>query len=144
MFNKKSVAGRIVIGKLVGLFVGIFCLVMLPTFGFATVSMFGLGTVVMFAMMGVMIGFMGQYDRHPLFDFAMPWYVRGGVVGFIFMLMYVLLSYDSVSVVMQSSVVSWTGLVSPFWTLIDGVVIGMAMGYIETKFAGEGGDLPLK
>lgn len=144
MVNRQSVTGRIIIGKLIGLFVGIFCLAVLPTFGFPVASMFALGTVIMFTMMGVLIGFVGQYDRHPLFNFTMPWWLRGGAVGFIFMLMYVLLSYDNINVVMQSSLVSWTGLASPFWTLIDGVVIGMFMGYVETTFAGEGRDLPLQ
>ncbi len=144
MIKKQSVTGRIVVGKLIGLVIGIFCLAVLPTFGFPVVSYFGLGTIIMFMMMGVMIGFVGQYDQHPLFDFKMSWPLRGAAVGFGFMLMYVLLSYNDISVVMQSSVVSWMGLESPFWALLDGVVIGMIMGYVETKFAGEGEDLPLK
>jgi len=144
MVNKNSVTGRIVVGKLIGLVIGVFCLAVLPTFGFEPVSMFGLGTVMMFVMMGVMIGFIGQYDTHPMFDFAMPWYVRGGIVGFSFMLMYVLLSYNDINVVMQSSVVSWSGLESPFWVLLDGIFIGMIMGYCETKLAGEGENLPLQ
>lgn len=144
MISLQSVSGRILIGKIIGLIVGLLCLALLPGIGFPVFSVFGLGTLVMFMLMGTMIGFIGQFDRHPLFDFRMPWYFRGAMVGAAFMLMFILLSYGPLMVVMQSSLVSWTGLSSPFWALIDGVVIGMIMAYTETKIAGEGKDLPLK
>jgi hypothetical protein len=44
---------------------------------------------------------------------------------------------------MQSGLVSWMGLESPFWALIDGIILGVIMGGIETKLAGEGPNLPL-
>ena len=144
MFQLHSVTGRILIGKIIGIVLGIAVMLVLPSFNIPILSMFGLGTLLMFALMGSLIGFCGQFDRHPAIDFAMPWWVRGGLVGAAFMLMYILFTYDTLEVVMQSSLVSWTGLSSPFWALIDGVFIGGIMGFIETKVAGEGPDLPLK
>ena len=119
------------------------CLILLPMFDFPVLSFFGLGTLLMFILMGAMIGFVGQFDRHPMFNFAMPWYVRGSSVGFVFMLMYVLLSHGSLEVVMESTLISWTGLESPFWALLDGIFIGLIMAYTETKLCGEGNTLPL-
>lgn len=98
----------------------------------------------MFILMGVMTGFMGIFDRHPALDFTMSWWLRGGIVGFSFMLMYVLFTYETLELIMQSSLVSWMGFVSPFWALLDGIFIGAVMGLIETKFAGEGPSLPVK
>jgi len=106
--------------------------------------MFGLGTLLVFVLMGLTLGLVGIFDRHPVFGFPMRWWIRGAVAGFLFTLMYILLSHDSLEVIMQSNIVSWTGLSSPFWTLIDGVIIGLFMGYMETKFAGQGSNLPLK
>ena len=143
-FELQSVAGRIVIGKLIGLFIGLFCLAVLPGFGFPVLSYFGLGTTLMFMLMGVMIGFMGQFDRHPALDFRMPWYVRGPMVGGAFMLMYVLLAYPAIAFILQSSFVSWMGLSSPFWALLDGLFIGALMAYAETRICGDGPNLPLK
>jgi len=143
MLRLRSVAGRVAVGKTIGFLVGLLCIVLLPTFGYPGLSMFGLGTLLMFMLMGVMTGFMGQMDRHPVFDFQMPFWLRGGMVGFAFMLMYILLSYNDLTIIMQSAWVSWTGLVSPFWALIDGVTIGILMGWLETKFCGEGKDLPI-
>jgi hypothetical protein len=144
MFQLHSVTGRIAIGKGIGLIVGIVSMTFLPSFGFSVFSMFGFGTLLVFVLMGAMIGFMGQFDRHPVLDFKMTWWMRGAVVGFVFMLMYILLSYASLETIMQSNIVSWMGLSSPFWALIDGVIIGALMGFIETKVAGDGPMLPLK
>lgn len=145
MFQLHSITGRIVIGKIIGLVVGVAIMLLLPLFTTIPVmSMFGLGTLVMFILMGVMTGFMGVFDRHPALDFTMTWWLRGGIVGFSFMLMYVLFTYEALELVMQSSLVSWMGLSSPFWALLDGICIGAFMGFVETKVAGEGPNLPVK
>lgn len=144
MFKKHSVAGRVATGKVLGLVFGLIVIVVMPTFGYPGVSFVGFGLLLMFMLMGVMIGFLGQFDRHPLFDFKMSWWLAGPVVGFAFMLMFVLFAHDSLEVVMQSSFISWTGLSSPFWALVDGIFIGGIMGFVETKIAGEGSDLPLQ
>jgi len=115
MFKKHSVAGRVAIGKLIGLIAGLLVILLMPTFGFPGVSYIGFGILLMFVLMGAMIGFLGQFDRHPMFDFKMSWWLTGPLVGFAFMLMFVLLAHDSLELVMKSSLISWTGLVSPFW-----------------------------
>ena len=144
MFTQHSIAGRIRIGISIGLVLGIIVILLLPTVGFPLFSKLGLGTLMTFIVMGILLGFVGMFDRHPVFDFKMRWWLRGPVVGVIMMLMYVLLSYDSLVAVMQSPLVSWTGLSSPFWALADGVWIGLLMGWAETKFAGQGEDLPAR
>jgi hypothetical protein len=116
----------------------------LPMFNIPMLSMFGLGTLLMFVLMGAMTGFMGIFDRHPMLDFKMPWWIRGTLIGGFFMLMYVLFTYETLELVMQSSLVSWMGLTSPFWALLDGIFIGGLMGLLETKWAGEGENLPVK
>ncbi|QSH39674.1 hypothetical protein JXR01_01545 [Candidatus Kaiserbacteria bacterium] len=143
MFKMRSVAGRIFIGVLIGLVVGIVAILALPTFGFSLFSMFGFGTLLVFILMGLTLGLVGMFDTHPIFGFTMRWWIRGAVAGFLFTLMYILLGYSSLEVVMESNVVAWMGLSSPFWVLIDGTLIGLFMGWMETKFAGEGSSLPL-
>lgn len=144
MFKTRSISGRIAIGKIIGALVGIAVMLFLPSFDMAIFSMFGLGTLVMFVLMGATTGFMGIFDRHPMLEFKMPWWIRGTLVGATFMLMYVLFTYETLELVMESTLVSWMGLTSPFWALLDGIFIGGFMGFVETKFAGEGSKLPLK
>lgn len=143
MFKMKSVTGRIVIGKIIGLVVGVIVMLLLPSFDMEIFSMFGLGTLMMFVLMGAVTGFMGIFDRHPALKFKMSWYVGGPLVGLFFMLMYVLFTYETLEMVMKSDLVSWMGLESPFWALLDGLFIGGLMGFVETKLAGEGEDLPI-
>jgi len=144
MFKIHSVTGRMFIGVMVGVVVGILSIAVLPMFGFPIFSMFGFGTLMIFVMMGFTLGLVGMFDSHPILGFKMRWWVRGAVAGFIFTLMYILLSYESINIVMKSNLVAWMGLESPFWVLIDGTTIGLVMGYLETKFAGEGSALPLQ
>ena len=144
MIKRHSVAGRIFIGLLVSAVLSVLITITLPAFGYPAFGTFALGTMMMFALMSIMIAFVGHFDRHPLFKFKMHWYLRGPVIGMIFTLMYVLLSYNQIDLLMQSSLVAWMGLYSPFWILIDGAFIGAIMGYLETTFAGEGSELPLQ
>ena len=144
MFKIHSVTGRIFIGVIMGMVVGILSIAMSPIFGFPLFSMFGFGTLITFVMMGFTLGLVGIFDYHPILGFKMRWWMRGSVMGFIFALMYILLSYETMEVIMESNIVSWMGLNSPFWALIDGVSIGLFMGWMETKFAGEGSNIPLK
>lgn len=144
MFTIHSLTGRIVLGKAIGFTIGLLAMLILPFMDIPILSTFGIGTLLMFTMMGAMIGFVGIYTRHPLIDMQLPWWLRSSAIGFAFMLMYVLLAYDTIEVVMQSSLVTWTGLESPYWALIDGIIYGLLMGYITTKFAGEGENLPLR
>lgn len=143
MFKLHSVTGRVFIGKLAGLFLGFIVMLLMPTFGFPGFSFIGLGILIMFVLMGAMIGFIGQFDRHPMIGFRMPWWFSGPMVGLVFMLMFVLLSYDSLELVMSSTLISWTGLVSPFWALLDGIFVGGLIALLEKTLAGEGPNLPL-
>lgn len=132
------------IGISIGAIVGVLTIVLSPMFGFPVLSMFGFGTLITFVLMGLTIGMVGMFDYHPIFGFRMRWWLRGAFLGFFFTLMYILLGYESLQILIQSSLVSWTGLTSPFWALIDGTMIGLFMGWMETKFAGEGSNLPLR
>ncbi len=143
MIKLHSITGRIAIGKTIGFIVGIATMLFLPLFDIPILSKFGFGTLIMFVLMGVMTAFMGIFDRYPMFDLKMPWWIRGSIVGAAFMFMYVLFTYDTMQPLMQSSLVSWTGLSSPFWAILDGVFLGAFMGFVETKLAGEGKNLPV-
>jgi len=143
MIKLHSITGRIIIGKSIGFIVGIAVMLFLPMFNMPILSMFGFGTLLMFVFMGALTGFIGIIDRHPLLQFKMPWWVGGPLVGGAFILMFVLLTYDTLAPLMQSSLISWTGLKSPFFAILDGMFIGGLMAFVETKLAGEGKNLPV-
>jgi peptidoglycan/LPS O-acetylase OafA/YrhL len=130
------------IGIFTGLVLGMLTIIILPMLGMPGLSMFGYGIVLLYVLMGVMIGLMGRFERHPFLGFQLHWWMRGPAIGMVFMIVLVLLGYEEISVIMESSLVSWTGLTSPWWGLLDGIFYGGLMGYLETKIAGDGNKLP--
>ena len=142
--NKHSITGRIFISKVTGLLIGVLALLVLPLIPVETSLEFKIGFVLLIVTMGAMIGFIGMYERHPLFpSMKMPWWVRGPMVGVLFFLLMVLLAKDAMVPFMSMDLVTWSGLTSPYWALLDGAFLGGVMGYITTKICGEG-NLPLE
>ncbi len=138
---KHTITNRILIGKIIGIIVGL-------SFFFVALLLkapldlrLGVGLVLFYAFMGVVIAFMGMFERHPVLNFKMPWWFHGIVVGAIMHLMLVLLCYNQLIVIIKQMDI-W-GLVSPWWILIDGAILGLVMSFFQTKFAGEG-MLPIK
>ena len=58
-------------------------------------------------------------------------------------LMLVLLAYEAAAAITAHPVFAWMGLVSPFWLVLDGIILGVIIGYSATKIAGEG-SLPMR
>ena len=144
MFQTHSITGRIFVGEIVGLVVGSLALLTMPLVSVETSLEFKIGFLLLVVTMGAMIGFMGMYERHPLFpSIIMPWWLRGPSIGILFFLILVLLAKDELLPFMSTDLVTWTGMTSPYWALIDGAFLGGLIGYITTKVCGEG-NLPIQ
>ena len=134
-------AGRVAIGKAVGLAFGLLSLLFLPLIQGDNI-LFGIGILVISVLMGATVGMLGVFDEHPVFDFKMSWCVRGALVGLLFGLAVVLLGYDQLETILSSHIFQNLGLKSPFWAIVDFVFLGMLIDYLATKFAGQGENLP--
>lgn len=144
MFKKHSLAGRLAVSKTLGFIIAGLVLLLLPIIPVETTLEFKLGFMLLIMMMSVMIGFAGVFAHHPLFtSFRMHWWVRGPVIGVLFFLILVLLAKDELGPFMSLDIVTWTGLTSPYWALLDGAFLGGLIGYITTKVSGEG-HLPIE
>lgn len=144
LFRTHSLTGRVFVGEMAGFVFGLIFMFLMPAFGVDMFSMYSWGVLLMLVVMGAMIGFIGIFERHPVLGMPLPWWVRGPAVGAMFMLILVLLNFDAVYTMMLSPIVSWMGFESPFWIMLDGVVIGGIIGLICTKLSGEGSTLPIK
>jgi hypothetical protein len=142
MFQKHSISGRVAIGKTSGFLLGGVAFVLLPIVGAETSVLFDLGIWLMSTLMGVMIGFMGVFATHPIFGFRMPFYVRGAIVGASFFLLLPLLAMEEMMGLMQLEMVQWFNLTSPWWVVFEGALWGVLIGWVATKWAGEG-ELPV-
>jgi len=144
MFKLHSISGRIFVGKMIGLIAGAATLLLLPLISIETSLEFQIGFVLLMVVMGAMIGFIGIFKEHPLFPgIKMPWWLRGPSIGILFFLILVLLAKDDLEPFMSLDIITWTGLTSPYWAMLDGAILGGLMGYLITKICGEG-NLPIK
>jgi hypothetical protein len=138
---KDSITNRIIIGKSIGLVSGIAVFLMLRLMG-ATIDLkLGIGLMFFYIFLGALIALIGMFDRHPIFKFKMHWWLTGIAIGLVFHLMLILISYDQLAIMLQQMDIF--GMISPWWSLIDGAIIGLIMAFVETKFAGEG-NIPAK
>ncbi len=138
---RHSVTNRIIIGKTIGLVAGLSVFFIMPLLGETLDFKFGLGLILLYILLGAIIALVGMFDRHPVLNFKMPWWLKGLALGLVMHLVLVLLSYDQMALMVQKMDI--LGMVSPWWALIDGAILGLIMSFAETKFAGEGA-LPLK
>lgn len=138
---KHTVTNRLIIGKSLGFLIGAIAFFMMPVFGLDLDIKFRLGVWLIYTLIGVLTAFFGIMDRHPILNFRMsPWF-RGMVAGLSIHLVLVLVAYDQLASIL--STLNFMGMLSPWWVLVDGMVVGIILSIVETYFAGEG-DLPLK
>ena len=139
MFKKQSITGRVAVSKTIGFVAGILVLLTLPLVPVATSLEFKIGFVLLIILMSVTIGLLGVYTQHPVFSgLKLTWWVRGPMVGAVFFLLLVLLAKDELGPFMSLDIVAWTGLTSPYWAVLDGIILGGLIGYVTTKVNGEG------
>lgn len=143
MILKHSIAGRIIVGKVSGFIVGGISFLLLPVLGVATTTQFNFGLWLLLMLMGVMIGFMGVFTTHPLFNFRLPFYLQGAVIGGSFFALLPLLSPDQSFNLMQMDIVRTMGLTSSWWLVIDGMFWGILVSGLAKLISGEG-NLPVK
>lgn len=136
MFHRHSMAGRVAVAVGVGFVIGGLVNLFLVSSGVNYTTTFSYGLWLFYILMSLTIAVMGIFIRHPIFRFPMRWWMRGAVIGAIYHLLLVLLAYDIVMEMMQLPIVTWLGLTSPFWVLLDGIVIGMIVGGVTTKVVG--------
>ena len=116
---------------------------LIPALGVDVSLEFRWGLLLFYTFFGVFVGFFGLLDKHPLLDFKMPFWFRGILMGVFMHLLLILLAYDQMNAFMAMDMVQSMGLISPYWALIDGAILGFLMDFVATKHAGEG-NLPLK
>lgn len=138
MFSIHSLTGRLAVAKTAGFILGTIAFFGLPAVGSEASTLFHLGIWLMTTLMGVTIGFIGIFDRHSVFRFRLPFYVRGAVVGASFFLLLPLLAMDEMQAFMQLEVVQWFGLSSPWWVVLEGAFWGVVVAGVTTAAGGEG------
>ena len=138
MFGKPSIWTRIAVGKLAGMVIGVIALIALtqqmPYLGWAE----RIGFLLWYTTLGAFVGLFGVINYHPVLKMPMPWWFRAPLVGAWMNLLLTLLAADLLAEIMEFIFGENSVFSSPWWFVVEGAVVGLLIGYLATKFGGEG------
>ena len=143
MFENHSLLTRVVIGKLVGFLIGLAGFLAFPIFWPDADPMLRWGILLWYTTLGAIIGMFGVFTWHPVLKLPMPWWVRAPVLGAWMNFVLVLFSYDTMQVLLVSLFGEQSILTSPFWFVVEGAIVGFIIGFLATRFGGEGADVSI-
>ncbi len=130
---------RAFIAKGIGGIIGVLTFIFLPYIWPDVTIHMRIGILVGFALMGGTVAVSGIFTQIPVFNIRFTAAVRGALLGGSFALFFILVSFDLLVTYMQTATI-FTGL-SPYWIIIDGLIIGALIDIIATKKVGEGKEL---
>ena len=138
MFEKPSLVTRIAIGKAVGLVIGLIGFFILPLFAPDAGWLLRWGVLLWYTTLGALIGVFGVFTYHPVLKLPMPWWVRAPFLGAWMNFVLTFFAYDTFRDMLVVMFGADSALTSPFWFVLEGALVGLLIGYLATRFGGEG------
>ncbi|MFT5181016.1 MAG: hypothetical protein ACI8S3_000894 [Alphaproteobacteria bacterium] len=138
MFTNPSLTTRIAIGKGLGALFGIAGFIYLTAFPVEGEGLLRWGILLWYTTFGAIIGMFGVYTWHPVLKLPMPWWFRAPVLGAWLNFVLTFFAYDTMAAVMASTFGTDGILTSPFWFTAEGAIVGLIIGFVATRFGGEG------
>jgi hypothetical protein len=138
MFGNPSLMTRIAIGKAVGLFFGLIGFISLPYFWADASWLLRWGVLLWYTTLGAIIGVYGVFNYHPILKLPLPWWVRATFIGAWMNFVLTFFAFDTMQTMMLSIFGENGFMTSPFWFVLEGAILGLIIGYLATKFGGEG------
>ena len=138
MFSNPSLITRIGIGKGVGLIFGLIGFFMMPSLVGESGLMIRWAVVFWYTTVGAFIGVFGVMTWHPILKLPMPWWFRSVWIGAWMNFVLTLFIYDRVQAYMTVIFGENGALSSPFWMVLEGAFVGLVIGFLATRFGGEG------
>jgi hypothetical protein len=141
MFKENSLVTRIAVGKLVGFAVGLFGFIVMP-FILPTADLFlRWGILLWYTTIGGIIGLSGVMIQHPLLNLPMPWWFTAPLLGAWMNFVLTLFAYKTLQTFMDAMFGVDGMLTSPFWFTLEGGLVGLLIGFLATRFGGEGKEI---
>lgn len=138
MFGKPSLITRIAVGKIVGLLFGLAGFIILPYIFPDTDWMLRWGILLWYTTVGAIIGVFGVITYHPILKLPMPWWFRAPLLGAWMNFVLAFFAYDTMQAIMVAMFSEDGVICSPFWFTVEGAIIGLVIGWLATRFGGEG------
>lgn len=138
MFVKPSLMTRIVIGKTIGLVIGLLAFFTIPQLVPEMSPLIRWGILFWYVTFGAIIGMFGVFTYHPILKLPFPWWIRATFVGAWLNFVLVFFAYEQLGQIMVATFGADGILQSPFWAVAEGAVLGAIIGFFATKYGGEG------
>lgn len=138
LYGNPSLFTRIVIGKGVGFVLGVIGFFALPWFWPEVGMELRVGFLFWYATVGAMIAVFGVVTWHPVLHLPMPWWFRAPMIGAWMNLLVVLIAWSEMTALMSATFGPDGFLASPYWGVAEGALVGLLIGWLCTKFGGEG------
>lgn len=137
MFENPSLITRIAIGKGIGLMFGLLGFFSMAAFWPESDSLLRWGVLLWYITVGAVIGVFGAVSWHPVLKLPLPWWIRAPIIGGWMNFVLTFFAYDTFQA-MILAVFGPNSFFSPFWSILEGAVIGLVIGFFATRFGGEG------
>jgi len=138
LFGNPSLFTRIAIGKSVGFALGIIGFFLLPVIWPEVGMHLRVGFLFWYATVGAMIAVFGVVTWHPVLHLPMPWWFRAPLIGAWMNLLLILIAWSEMQALMNAVFGPDGILATPYWGVAEGAVVGLLIGWLCTKFGGEG------
>lgn len=138
MFGKPSLVTRIAVGKAVGLMFGLAGFLTIPYLLPEAGPTLRWGFLLWYLTLGAVIGLVGVFDRYPVLDLPLPWWLRAPLIGAWMNLVLTLIMHDRLRAYAESLLGPGARFTSPFWFVAEGALAGLVIGYAATRAGGEG------
>ena len=140
MFDKPSLVTRIAIGKGIGFLIGLIGFIFLPFFLPEAGWLIRWGILLWYMTLGAIIGVFGVFTYLPVLKLPMPWWIRAPFLGAWMNFVLTFFVYDTMKDMLVTMFGAEGVLTSPFWFTLEGAVVGLLIGYLATRFGGEGAE----
>ena len=138
MFGNPSLITRIAIGKGVGFAIGLVGFLSLPYFAPEAGWLIRWGVLLWYPTLGAIIGMFGVFTYHPMLKLPMPWWASAPFLGAWMNFVLTFFAYDTMKDLMIAVFGADGLMTSPFWFALEGALVGLLIGYLATRFGGEG------
>ena len=138
LLQRNSLITRIVIGKTIGLIVGLVGFVSLPYFSAGASELARWGVLLWYITFGAIIGVYGVITWHPVLRLPMPWWFRSSVIGAWLNFVVAFFTFETIgsSLAPGFGMTNFAGFAAAF--ALEGAIVGLIIGFVATRIGGEG------
>lgn len=141
MLEPSSLMTRIIIGKSIGFAIGLLGFTLLPFLLPEPGWLLRWGILFWYTTVGAIIGVYGIFTWHPILKLPMPWWFRAPVIGGWMNFVLTFFAYDTLQTLIVYNLGENGVISSPFWVIVEGMLVGLLIGYFATRFGGEGAEI---